>query len=319
MIDKTKIREVLGQTLIHAHFRKAFDELGERIAALPGLSPAITPLVGPMGSGRSRLVSEVKAGFGRNRAGQLPDRSRLDIVVARAPTSANAAALVTALLTGLGHNATGRQSVHTLRARLTAAVAHGPIRLFVLDDFNQCVERCSRSELLHVAENLADLAKTFEFSVLLSLTPRAYAVVRDRLGHPRGWTNAVELQVYDWNKDGDRREFARSVKTLVVALEQVGFTFGFETVPLLRRLYGLSAGVVGEVVEFLAEAAQRADKTGRVDLAVMRAAAQVRYSDRTLSADFLADDPPPDLALIRRHVGLLAANGIEPTLRGVAA
>jgi hypothetical protein len=313
VIDKARIAEVLGQTLVHAHFREAHDELGIRIAELLQSSVSIIPLLGLPGSGRTRLIDVVKTGFGANRPGQLPDPSRLDIVTARAPTSANEAALVAALLTGLGYNATGRQSLQTLKARLATAIAHAPIRLFMLDDFNQCVERCSRTELLHLTETLADLCKTFRFGLLLSMTPRSSTITRDFVGSPRGWQSAVELRSYDWNKTEDRREFARSVRTLVAALNGIGLTFELQVVDLIRRLYGLSAGLIGELVVFLMVAAHRADRGGRIGLNGLREAAKRHYPDRMLSTEFLADETPEDLGLIRRHVMLLGANGIQPT------
>lgn len=319
MIDKTKIAQVLGQTLVHAHFREAHAELGTRIAQSLGLSVSIIPLLGLPGSGRTRLIDEVKASFGANRPGQLPDPSQLDIVVARAPTSANDAALMAALLTGLGYNATGRQSLQTLKSRLATAINRAPIKLFILEDFNQCVARCSRAELLHLTETLADLCKTFGFGLVLSLTPKAFTITRDAVGSPRGWRSAVELQSYDWNQSEERREFARSVRTLVEALKGVGFTFDIEIVDLIRRLYGLSAGLVGELVSFLEVAAHRADRSGRIGLEGLREAARRHYPDRTLWTEFLADEPPNDLGLIRRHVQVLSANGVQPTPPTLAA
>lgn len=299
------IRKALTCTFRHRRMEQARAIIGENLTQFRSSTGAIVPLLGPTRVGKSALLTELKHEIGR-----MPGNARVliansDFAIGSVPPKPNDRDLYKAMLEAIGYRCREKENTTLVRRRLLDAIRDHGIAVIALDECSHCAERGANLSARAAADHFKTIVDATGITLLLAGLPKFQTLIDGNEQFRDRCFETHYLLPYDWRNDEDRADFFGIVLAALPAFENHGVRLGVSEEDCLRRLYGVAGGRVGTLLRVLDAAAVFVADGETLQLEHLRMAARKTTQASLASGQYLEDEPPTDVALIRAYIRVL--------------
>lgn len=267
-------------------------------------------LTGNQGAGKSRLIEHYGRRFSRRQVEKETKEgikivTTVPILIASIPSKANDKSLVTELLYRLGDPEAKMGTTTNQKLRLEELVNVCEVEMFILDEFQNFMDRESETILKNVANCLKDILIKTKKPMVLAGMPYSADVLDDNPQLNRRFTKRFALDPLRWNsspkKDCELKAFLQ-VADDALPLPCSSHLSDHDTA---FRFYSATGGVVASVMKIVRRAAA---------FALRRSAERIEIDDLAAAYnDQLADSNPDNKNPFEGHVSAPGRSSAKPS------
>ncbi len=311
IVDFSKALDV---QVAHERYDQVSANVQELIELAEDRRGSIIPLLGPTRCGKSELLKDLQEQLQTVAAptGHLFPSS--DFGISTIPPKPNDRELYRSMLTAIGLSFHGKETTALVRDRLLKAVRDQGIKFIALDECSHCAERGANLSARGATDHFKTFVDETGVTLILAGLPKFQHLIDGNEQFRDRAFRTVQFLPYNWGSEKDHLGFVGAVLASLQILQAEGVSIDFDDLDMSRRLYGISGGRVGRVLDVLRAAAKRVQNSTLTFDTVARAA-RLTIQDSGHTDIYFQDAAPTDESLVRSYARVMhdAELAIDPT------
>ena len=232
------------------------------------------------------------------------------VVRGSVPDVPNARLLTGAMLKACGYDFRRGETREELHGRLVQMIARDGVRVIALDEISHAAERGAQFPARAAADCLKSVIDETGVLIVGVGLPRFQSIIDGNEQLRARACRTISLRPHDWRISEDRRDIHRCLCALLKEAGDAGLRVELDSRDALRRLYGVTGGRVGQMLEIVGRARGRVHATGVLDAAALEAAALALSQPSRCTERFFAPDPPDDEMLVLACAEVMTEAGV---------
>lgn len=303
--------ELSGLRIMHPRFDRAFSEALTAIQ-MCGNRGAIVPILGPTRTGKSELVDALDEQLGTGRSGPGTMLRYRDFVIGNVEPQPNPYELFASIGRALNDAVPPNWKLPRLKAWVIEMVRDRDTRYVVLDECSHCAEPGANLSSRAAADHWKRFVDATGVTLILVGLPKFQSKIIDKNEQFRARSmQTIYLMPYNWMLDQDREDFVDTVTTIYRHLEKNGADLQFDQQDMTRRLYAVTGGRVGLVVELVDDALKTKGTDGKLTVNDIRHASRISIQRSPHTRDAFEGKTIPDSVLRNSYARVLEEAKLE--------
>jgi energy-coupling factor transporter ATP-binding protein EcfA2 len=237
--------------LPHDAFQKGVDRLEYFLARAPLDEPEIVPVLGPPGSGKSRLLEVVSSNHPSTRTN---DGLNIPIIRVSVPSKPTIKGLGDLILKKLDPEDTRKYTENQMTHRIQVLMHNCGTLLLMLDEFQHFFDRTSKRVWHHVTDWLKVLIDEVGCILVVSGLPDCTTVIKQSPQFRRRCRQKIYLPQFRWENSDEQAQFRGILGGFYGALISQGIHLpNLSEDAWAFRMFCATGGLIGYVKKLLAE------------------------------------------------------------------
>jgi hypothetical protein len=224
------------------------------------VEPICVAVLGPAGTGKSRVIEECFTGHPQERT---REGLHVPILRVKAPSKPTVKGLVELMLQAIGDPTFSVGTENQKTIRLLTLMKNAGTRMVIIDEFQHFQDKGTRSIMFQVADWLKILVEDSKVALVVAGLPSCSAVVSQNEQLLGRFLAPIFMPRFDWKIDNHREEFVGIVGAFQ---EPIGQFFDFprlDSADMVFRFYCATGGLMRYVTKVLRQAVWDAIDAGR--------------------------------------------------------
>ncbi len=265
--DRRRIHQVASRLIRYPRFKELHAEISDcQLLSKMGAEPQCMSLEGRTGAGKSTLVKDYAAAFGRI---ETEEGTEIPVFYMQTPSPVTVKGMAAAMLEQLGDPAAHRGTLAAMNSRLINLIIACKVEVVILDDFQHLIDPDRNRILRKVSDWLKYVIKETGVPFLVvGIEGEVVRILQANAQLSRLFAFRETLRPFIWDLTGNKeatKEFVHFMHYACEAIE-VPLTRDLQRLELLQRIHYATDGVVGHIMNLMRYAALIAHKQDKNEL-----------------------------------------------------